>query len=889
MRFVFGSSFRRIASVVLAAVLAVAVISALALLKLRDNAVSEAYSGVAGLAAILAEQVQQSARSVEFAINETEASLAAHDHAGFASVARSPDALHALAAAADKRAAIDVIEIFDAQGRRLATSRGLPSAGVDEFDPDVAFIAASRQARARIGALRVSEATGELVVDVSKPVVAADGAVVGVVRVLVKPAALVSTYSPISAMQGRSYALFTRSGRVLARYPDGVSLTAGQVLPATSPFYATLASGGGFYETRSAFDDEARLIALNAVPFSDFVVAVSIRKAIALSQWRDQAVAIAMATLLALVIAGFLTRALRDQFGKLADKEAALRTQSRALEISNQRFAVALESMSQGLVVFDKDARVVICNTRYATLYGLKPGAIKAGMAAREVLELRAANGVFPGVSPDAYKRDALSRRFTDRRVDVLNDGRSILVNHAVCADGGIVVTHEDITEREQASERIAHMAMHDELTQLANRALFLHTISDLRKRIGRDYEAMVVILLDLDDFKPVNDGHGHAAGDFILSECAQRLGAAAPQAHVVARLGGDEFALAIGLKSRFDIDAEALAEQAVARIREPYVWQRQILEINACAGVTMIDDAELSTDDMLRRADLALYSAKATGAGVCRVFEPHMEMEALTQRALAADLAKAIAEGGLELAYQPVVDADTLEIRYMEALLRWRHPQLGPIPPLRFVRLAEETRQIVDLGRWVLRRACADAMRWPSHVGVAVNVSPLQLAHGEFECVVAEALEAAGLAPERLELEITESVLLQDKGDDLAALRALRKRGVSIALDDFGTGFASMSYLKRFPFDRLKIDRSFVSDAPRDAGSAAIISATIQLACAYDIEVTAEGVETYEQYQALRASGVKLMQGYLFGRPKPLADDLPEIDAAVSISSRVA
>lgn len=886
MRPLFGSSFRRIAAAVLAAVIAAAFVGAVTLMKLRANALADAGDGVRSLAAMLAEQAQQSVSAIDFAINETAAALAADTPAAFAAVATSPQGLRALATAADRRAAIDLIETFDAQGRRLSTSRGLPGDDPRSVDADAAALLSDRSERARIGSPHVSEATGEVVVDISRPVAGAGGTFVGVVRVLAKPAALVSTYSPISALTGRSYALFTRSGRVLARYPNAVSLTAGQVLPPTSPFYATIASGGGLYETRSAFDDEPRIIALSAVPFSDFVVAVSISKSAALAQWRQQAAAIVLAALLALIIAGVLMRALREQFRRLADKESALRAQSTALELSNQRFAVALESMSQGLVVFDKEARVVICNTRYATLYRLRPGAIKAGMHASQVLELRAANGVFPGASPEAYKRDALSRRFTDRRVDLLNDGRSILVNHAVCADGGIVVTHEDITEREQASERIAHMAMHDELTQLANRALFLHTISELRGRIGGDYEAIVVILFDLDDFKPVNDTQGHAAGDSILRECARRLMEAAPQAHVVARLGGDEFAVAIGLRSRFDVDAEALAEDAVARIRAPCAWQRQVLEINACAGVAMIDDAELSTDDMLRRADLALYAAKAAGAGVCRVFEPHMELEALTQRALAADLAKAIAEDGLDLVYQPVIDADTLDIRYMEALLRWRHPQLGPIAPLRFVRLAEETRQIAELGSWVLRRACADATGWPENVGVAVNVSPLQFAQGDFARIVADALAASGLSPKRLELEITESVLLQDKGEDLAALRALRATGVSIALDDFGTGFASMSYLKRFPFDRLKIDRSFVADAPRDAGSAAIVAATIQLACAYDIEVTAEGVETYEQYQALRAAGVKLMQGYLFGRPERLAGELPRIDVAVSISA---
>lgn len=877
-------SFKRIVGVVTVIGLVAAGVVAGAVWKRRVDALGDAERGVVGLAGMLAEQVQHSSQAIDFAVNEVEGAVAASDQESFRRLATSAETQRVLIAAADKRHSIDLISIDDAEGVAVATSRGVP-APVRRFDdPQFERLRAERDAEIRVGALHVSEATGEMVVDVVKRLEAADGSFLGAIRVSVKPSALVNSYSPISAMPGQSYALFARDGQVLVRYPISTAVTPGQKLSRKSQWYDLVAHGGGQYRTFSAFDDQERIIAVRVVPFSQFVVTVSVKTETALAHWRVQAGASAFAVLLVAIAAGMLMRSLAVQFRRLADKEAALHAQSRALALSNDRFAAALGSMSQGLVVFDRSGRVVISNEKYAAMYGLATGQIYPGMNAREILELRAARGVYAGHAPQSYIKDAMSRRFNDRRVDHLTDGRSILVNHSVCADGGLVVTHEDITEREQAGRRIAHMALHDELTGLANRALFMETLSSLRREIGSTCAAVVVALIDLDDFKPVNDTRGHAAGDAVLRECAARILREAPDARVVARLGGDEFALAFGVSEVDEAACLQFAQRIAQALAVAYVFQGHSVEIDACAGVAIVAEPELSPDDMMRRADLALYAAKATGAGVCRLFEPQMELEAMMQRELAADLAAAIANDELVIAYQPVVDADTLQIRQMEALLRWNHPQRGPISPLCFIKLAEETRLIGDLGKWVLRRACADAANWPEHVGVAVNVSPLQLAGDDFTAIALDALNSAGLAAHRLEIEITESVLLQDKGDSLTILHRLRDRGVSIALDDFGTGFSSMSYLTRFPFDRLKIDRSFVMDAPRDPRSAAIIAATVEIARAFDIEVTAEGVETYEQRQTLRAAGVRLMQGYLFGRPAPICGDLPTIAAAAQI-----
>lgn len=885
-----GFSFNRILAIAGVIALLTALVASAAVLKLRQDALEEAGHEVSGLSEMLAEQVRQSALNIDLALNEAAAVLDARDETEFQALARTEAVGHALSAIADRRSAIEQISIENSDGATVASSRGAPPQDSGPIYDGFDWLKNNRPAQyTPVGALRVSEATGALVVDFMRRIETADGRFLGVVRASVGPRALVSTYSLISSMPGRSYALFKRDGSIFARYPAAIT-SIGERLPTTSPWYRVVEQGGGVYETVSSFDNRDRIISVRPLPFSQLVVTVSVSREMALARWREQALAVGITAGLALAIAAFLAQALMVQFGKIAEKEIALRSQSIALKLSNQRFATALENMSQGLVVFDRAGRVVISNARYATIYGLDPAQIRPGTPARKILEMRVARGLFAGADAASYLRDAMGRPFTDRRVDLLSDGRSILVNHAACADGGLVVTHEDITEREEANSRIAHMAMHDELTQVANRALFLSSLETLRKNIGTSYAYIVVMLIDLDEFKPVNDTFGHAVGDHVLKECARRIGEAAPHAQVVARLGGDEFALAYGVRESTVDDPAGVAARAIAAISEPYLFQGQNPTIGACIGVAVVDERELSVDDMLRRADLALYAAKGERANCFRLFEPRMELDAVTRRELAIDLAKAIETDELHLVYQPVVDVRTFEIRHMEALLRWRHPRRGLVPPQEFVRLAEETRQIEQLGAWALRRACADAASWPEHVGVAVNVSPLQIAAADFVSSVAVALEQAGLPARRLELEITENALLQDKGEIIAALHRLRERGVAIALDDFGTGFASLSYLKTFPFDRLKIDRSFVADGSRDAGSAAIIAATVQLARAFDIEVTGEGVETPEQLATLRAAGVQSVQGYLFGWPDTVENGLPVIAERQGVAaSRVA
>ena len=432
---------------------------------------------------------------------------------------------------------------------------------------------------------------------------------------------------------------------------------------------------------------------------------------------------------------------------------------------------------------------------------------------------------------------------------------------------GGWITTHEDVTERHQAAEQIVHMARHDALTGLANRTLFLECVQDAA-RLGDT--CFAVLIVDLDAFKAVNDTFGHPVGDALLVAVAARLGEATGPEDIVARLGGDEFAILQRLAGPDIGPATALAARLLTSIHEPYQVEDREVKIGLSIGIAAAAGAAIEPSAIMRNADLALYRAKADGRNCYRLFDPAMAEEIQSRRELAIALDAALARGQLAVHYQPIVDAVTLDTIAMEALARWCHPVRGDIVPDIFIPLAEEAGLISRLGAFVLEAACRDALAWPSSVKVSVNVSPIQVTRSDLVAAVQQALAKTGLPPQRLQIEITESVLLGDNDHNLAVLQELRDAGVTIVLDDFGKGFSSLGYLNRFPLDKIKIDRSFVERLGVDAGSAAIVAAVTSIAHAFEAVTTAEGVETEEQYRLLRATAVAEMQGYLFGAPQP-------------------
>lgn len=561
-----------------------------------------------------------------------------------------------------------------------------------------------------------------------------------------------------------------------------------------------------------------------------------------------------------------------DLFRKKAEADAA-----------NLQLDAALNNMSQGLAMFDADQRLIVCNRRYAEIYGTSLDAIKPGATLQRLFELRRAAGIYADPTSERYIEECLAAAPKGGASDTvceLSDGRAIAVSHRPMAGGGWVSTHEDITERRRSEEHVSHMARHDALTDLPNRVLLRERMEQALARVLRNGEALSVLYLDLDHFKDVNDTLGHAVGDLLLRGVAERLAECVRDTDTVARLGGDEFAV-LQVKVEQSSHATALAERLVEAIAQPFDLEGQQVIIGTSIGISLAPSDGTDSEQLMKNADMALYRAKAGGRGTFHFFEAEMDRRAQARRALELDLRKAVREGEFELHYQPLINVDKNEVSGFEALLRWRHPDRGMIAPPEFIPLAEDIGVIVPLGEWVLRQACADAARWPSHIKVAVNLSPVQFKSRNLAQTVLSALASSGLTPDRLELEITESVLLQDNERTLAILHQFRALGVHIAMDDFGTGYSSLSYLRSFPFDKIKIDRSFVTELTNRTDALAIVRAVTSLGNNLGMVTTAEGVETLEQLRQLRAEGCTEAQGFLFSPARP-ASEIPSLIAKI-------
>ncbi|PTT11622.1 diguanylate cyclase [Pseudomonas sp. HMWF010] len=430
----------------------------------------------------------------------------------------------------------------------------------------------------------------------------------------------------------------------------------------------------------------------------------------------------------------------------------------------------------------------------------------------------------------------------------------------------------EDIAERKRAEAQIARLAHYDPLTDLPNRVLFQKDLSEALARRSRTGGHLAVHFIDLDRFKTVNDTLGHPLGDDLLRIAAQRLRACVRDGDTVARLGGDEFAVVQnGLTDL--TGATRLAQRIVEAMAAPFELQGHQVMIGASVGVALAPSDGESPDELLKKADMALYRAKADGRGAFHFFEKAMDEQLQARRGLELDLRRALLAGEFELFYQPLYNLGDDRVTGCEALVRWRHPERGMVSPADFIPLAEEIGLIVPLGEWVLRTACREAAGWPDHVRVAVNLSPAQFRDRTLVSSVVSALATSGLPAERLELEITESVLLQDNAANLKVLHDLKALGVRISMDDFGTGYSSLSYLRSFPFDKIKIDQTFVRDILKDSDALAIIRAVLDLGASLGIVTTAEGVESREQLDALRDHGCAEIQGYYISRPSPASD----------------
>jgi diguanylate cyclase (GGDEF)-like protein/PAS domain S-box-containing protein len=571
------------------------------------------------------------------------------------------------------------------------------------------------------------------------------------------------------------------------------------------------------------------------------------------------------------------TGAVADEVERLvANRTAELRAHEQELRNQNILFNAALTNMSQGLIMFDAQGRVVICNRRYLDMYGMSETEVFPGCTLAQLLRVRQRNGSFDG-DPEQYARDVLARMAATKsgtRIVELSDGRTIAISNQPMPTGGWVATHEDITQRRQAEKQIAHMARHDALTDLPNRARLREWLTHALTHSHRG-RPLAVLHLDLDHFMTLNDSLGHPIGDELLRAVADRLRISVGDGDLVARLGGDEFAIALS-DAGTATDVSAVATRICDAIKAPYEIAGHAIIVDASVGIALAPDDGNDADALIKNADLALSRAKLEGRGTFRFFEADMDARMQARRRIELGLKTALPRDEFELFYQPIVNLRTNQITSFEALLRWRHPERGLILPAEFVPIAEDIGLISTIGEWVILQACREAATWPNHLKVAINLSPTHLSRANIASLITGALATARLPASRLELEVTEAVLMHATDATVATLHQLREMGVRIALDDFGTGYSSLSYLRSFPFDKLKIDRAFIKDIDETEKSVAIIRAIAMLADALSVTTTAEGVETELQLQQVRAVGFTEMQGFLFSPPLPGAMALP-------------
>jgi len=891
---------------------------------------------------------------------------------------------------------IDDVNIYDADGDLINSSGNWPPPAINVSDRRYfqAFKTDPQSPSFFLEAL-LSKYTGRWTTVLAHRLTSADGTFLGAMSRRIDPANYEKFFATVALGEGSAITFLHADGTLLARYPH-IDDMIGQKFN-NAPLMKEILSTGQPQTMRhqSPVDGDDRLGAIRRLEHFPVIMMATRTVTAALADWRAQTrLLIATAALSALVIALILSLIV----GQIIRQNRETR---KRLESERQRLDTALNNMAQGLLLYDKSGRLIMCNQRFFDMYSLSTEVVKPGCHLFDVVRHRKETGSFEGdveefcsAILDNVSKGKTSRTFTEsadgRAFEVVNrplaqggwvstiediterrrleqerdrnhaflreiidhipsqitvkavsDRRYLLVNRVTEQQFGVsreaivgktafdlfapaaaelITAHddqslqlpdglfhdegpwqsqalglryitsrriairdqadapryivnvvEDVTERRQANDKIAHLARYDALTDLPNRVLFREQIErELRK--AAEGQSFALLYIDIDEFKGINDSLGHNVGDELLKSVASRIKDCLKEGDLIARLGGDEFAViqtAISGKP----DVEAFIRRIHEAIRRPYQCLGHQLSSDASIGVALAPQDGSDLDQLIKSADLAMYAAKAGGRRVHRYFEPTMDACAKARLTMEQDLRRAMAEGAFQIHYQPLVDLHHQTVTGCEALLRWCHPERGMVSPAEFIPVAEDTGLINELGDWVLKTACAEAATWPEHVRIAVNVSPVQLKSPTLALRISAALTATGLSPRRLEIEITEAVLIRDDEAALAILHQLRAIGVRIALDDFGTGYSSLSYLKRFPFDKIKIDRSFVADMIEVAGSSSIVQAIVNIAAALKMTTTAEGVETEAQRELLRQLGCTDMQGYLFSRPKPAAE----------------
>jgi diguanylate cyclase (GGDEF)-like protein len=769
------------------------------------------------------------------------------------------------------------LAVADQDGNIVVSTSGAAAHNLNIADRDYFQIQKAQAHPLTLSAPYLARVSHETAMAFSKRLSTEDGTFIGIVFSSVPVNYFKRIDRPLQAVEGHTFTVARSDGTIITRFP-GVG-SGPEKIPPHSSWYRKVAEGGGSYRSHGYDGQVPQLVATQRSQQYPLVTTVGIAEAPLLKEWRRLSVTIGLGTLLIIGCSVFLLWYVLRQFRQLGTSETRLAEKSAMLD-------TAVHNMSQGLTLFDQDLRLIMWNEQYLKVYDIPPSQMRPGITLQELITLRLAHGSSALDAPDDHPqsrfnagKDILS--VTTDRVDRLANGRIVQVKRTVMANGWWVTTHEDVTDTKRNEARIAYLAHTDVITGLANRSHFMERI------VAAHGQPLSILMLDLDHFKYVNDSLGHAAGDLLLKAAGQRLQTAVRGGDMVARFGGDEFAIIHSVSDSPSLacgggadtgdhrrdSTVALAARVLEAFKAPFEIEDHKMYVGTSIGIALAPDDGSDAEDLLKKADLALYETKASGRNGFTFFDPRMTAAVAERHEIEADMRLGLARGEFELYYQPVADVRTRAVAGVEALVRWRHPEHGMMSPARFIPLAESTGLIVPLGEWVLRQACRDAMRWPAHVTVAVNLSAVQFRKRNLVEAVQRALAESGLPPHRLEIEVTETVLLEKDNDHIALLHRLKALGVSVALDDFGTGYSSLSYLMMFPFDKIKIDQSFIKDMAARADCAAIVCSVIGLGRSLDMTTTAEGVETEEQFEIVRAAGVTLAQGYLFGTPCPVAE----------------
>jgi len=775
--------------------------------------------------------------------------------ADFSTIANTTDVLSEI---------IVQVAIIDADGIMRASNAGPQPAPVTDLSDREHYKVhvGTNEDRLFISKPVVGRISGKWSVQFSRRFSNSDGSFAGVVVASLNPEHLTKFYDKIDFGTSASISLIGSDGVVRSSGGSAGGFALGQDLNGTNLFARMQAGANATFEDDGAAGGADHLVTVRKVRDNPLWVSVGVDKAeIYKGSWTTLEMNAIAASLLTLMT--------------LAAMERILRTEAKGRREAEQ-LALTLENMSQGIMLVTKDLQIPIINRRCAELLDIPAGLIAQPPRFDQFGEFQARVGDPPAAGTCAQRAEAGAASAPGQVViseRTMPNGAVVEVRSGQLPDGGFVQTFTDITKRREAEAHVARLASEDPLTGLPNRRVFSAALDRLSERDGAAGEGVprpaefAVLFLDLDRFKVVNDTLGHRVGDLLLQEVAARLKGGLQAADLLARLGGDEFAIVVS-SATSRVAVENVAGRLTEMISQPYEIDGHRIRSSVSIGIAIGPRDGANADDLLMAADLALYAVKATARGNYRFYEKSMNEEINDRRQIEMDLREAIERKELELHYQPIVDLRRNVVTGFEALARWCHPVRGMVPPAVFIPVAEDSGLILPLGTWALKEACRRAAEWPAPLKIAVNLSPVQIATPNLDEVVKSILAETGLAPHRLELEITERLFMEDSEKTLSALHRLKQLGVRISMDDFGTGYSSLSYLRSFPYDKIKVDRSFVSDLAAGTEHVVIVQAVVSIARALGMTTTAEGVETVGQKEFLAALGCDEAQGYLFSAP---------------------